>query len=126
VILSERLFHDRSLDIFAIGRKVASLWAKNDAASHFVFGKSLGKAFYKVAAAPPPTTTQVVITTGVAILLLALFSTGVAILSHPLQKKLGFRQRQLENLIQTVNDKLLVELTRGLKKAAKARPDISI
>lgn len=116
VLVSELLFKDRSMDIFAIGRKIASLWAKNEATSKFAFGKTLGRAFYSVAPPPAPTTTQVIITTGLGILLLALFSTTVGVLSHPLQVKLGFRQRQLENLLDTVNGKLLIELTRCLKK----------
>jgi hypothetical protein len=117
LITSQILFKDKSLDIFSLGKKLAGRWAHKDAVEHFAFGKKLGHVFYKMAPAPGPTLTQILITTGVVIALLALFSTAITVLSHPLQRKLGFRQKQLEALLETVNGKLLVELSKELKKS---------
>lgn len=117
LITSQMLFKDRSLDIFSLGKKLAGRWAHKDAVEHFAFGKKLGHVFYKVAPTPGPTLTQILVTTGAVIALLALFSTAVTVLSHPLQRRLGLRQKQLEALLETVNGKLLVELSKDLKKS---------
>ncbi len=107
---------DKSLDIFHLSRKIAQLWAKRDAASHFVFGKKWGQAFYNVAAPPPPTMTQIVITTAIGISILALLSTFAGALSYPLQKTVGLQKMQLESLITSVADKLLIELSKKIKQ----------
>ena len=116
VLFADKTFGDSSLDVFGLGRKFASLWARKDAENGFFLGKSLGRAFYSVAPPPPPTTTQVFLTTTVAILLLALFSTAVGVLSYPVQTKLGFRRKQLDLLVESVGDKLLLKLTKHLKR----------
>lgn len=119
LIVSQFLFKDRSLDIFAISRRIAARWAKKDAVSHFAFGKNLGRVFYNVAPAPHATTTQIVITTGIAILLLSVVSTAISVFSYPIQRRLGFRQTQLEALMEVVNARLLVELSKSLKRSSK-------
>lgn len=118
LLFSELRFHDRSLDIFGIGRRVAALWAHDRAVSEFAFGKKLGKAFYGVVPAPPPSTSQIVLATAIGIAVVALFSTLVGMLSYPVQTRLGFRQKQLEGLIDSVSDRLLVDMTKYLKRAA--------
>lgn len=114
-------FGDNSLDIFKLSRNIARLWAKNDATNHFIFGKSLGHAFYSVAGAPPPTTAQIFITTVIGVSLLALLSTAAAFFSYPLQKAVGFQKKQLEDLVGSVSDKLLIELSKKLKHQSKIR-----
>ncbi|MEZ0391234.1 MAG: DUF6635 family protein [Pseudobdellovibrionaceae bacterium] len=116
LLVADQMFGDRSLDIFGIGKKIASLWAQRDAEKSFFLGKSLGKAFYKVAPAPPPTNLQIFFATGLAILALALVSTLIGVLSHPLQKKLGFRQKQLETMVDNVGHRLFLCMNRSLKK----------
>ena len=118
VLFADKTFGDRTLDVFGLGRKFASMWARKDAENGFFLGKSLGRAFYSVAPPPPPTTTQVFVTTTVAILLLALFSTAVSVLSYPVQTKIGFRRKQLDLLVEGVGDKLLLKLTKHLKSQA--------
>jgi hypothetical protein len=120
LVASQMMFKDKSLDIFSLGKKIAGRWAHKDAVEHFAFGRKLGQVFYKIAPTPGPSTTRVVVTTGAIIALLALFSTAVTVLSHPLHRKLGFRQKQLESLIETVSAKLLVELSKDLKKSNRA------
>ena len=120
LIIGKINFGDKSLDIFDIGKNFASRWARTDAERHFVFGKNMGKAFYSVARAPAPTATQILISTSVVILALALFSTLVSVLSYPIQKKLGFRKRQLELLVEAVSDRLLLKLSKQIKAAANS------
>jgi hypothetical protein len=115
-LFSELRFHDRTLDIFGIGRRVAGLWARDKAVSEFAFGKKLGKAFYGVVPAPPPSTSQIVLATAIGIAIVALFSTVVGMLSYPVQTRLGFRKKQLESLIDSLSDRLLIDLTKFLKK----------
>ena len=115
LIIGKINFGDKSLDIFDIGKNFASRWAKSDAESHFVFGKNMGKEFYSLAKAPAPTTTQIIISTSVVILALALFSTLVSVLSYPLQKKLGFRKKQIELLVEAVGDRLLLKLSKQVR-----------
>lgn len=47
--LAGKKFGDSSLDLFGIGKKIASLWAKDEAVSSFMFGKTLGEAYYNFA-----------------------------------------------------------------------------
>lgn len=114
VIIAQMAFGDRSLDLFGIGRRIASLWAKSEAESKFIFGRSLGKAFYSIAPPPPPTTGQVFLTTLVVLLALSLLSTAVGILSHPLQKKMGLRQKQMDNLVNVIGERLLVHFSKTI------------
>ena len=115
LIIGKINFGDKSLDIFDIGKNFAFRWARTDAESHFVFGKNMGKAFYRLTGAPAPTTMQILVATSVAVLALSLFSTLVSVLSYPLQKKLGFRKKQIELLVEAVGDRLFLKLSKQVK-----------
>jgi hypothetical protein len=115
LLAAQTFFGDRSLDVFMMGRRWAALWSRQKAEQHFFLGKKIGHAFYRVVHAPAPTTGQVVLATGIALAILAVFSTFVNIVSYPVQSRLGFQTKQLEKLLSTAEDKLLLLLTKGLK-----------
>lgn len=123
VIASDRLFGDKSLDVFGLGKKIAGLWAKDDAANQFFLGKELGRAFYSIAAPPPPSTMQVLLVTTGLLFALAALSTLVSALSIPLQKKLGITSKQLGKLVESTGDKLLLEEAK--RERERKSPDFS-
>ncbi len=99
-----------------MGRRWAAFWAREDAVKGFFLGKDLGRTFYSFVHPPPPTTPQVFMATTIGLVLLALFSTGMSALSYPTRGKLGIEKKQLEKLIQSVEDKLILRFTKGLKQ----------
>jgi hypothetical protein len=111
---AQYFFGDRSLDVFAMGRRWAGLWARREATSHFFLGRKVGHLFYQVVKPPPPTTNQVIIATMAALGLLAVFSSLINVLSLPVQSKFGFQEKQLRKLLRTVEDRLLLLFAKGL------------
>jgi len=103
LLVGHFVFGDRSLDIFGIGRRIASGWARDRAESHFFLGKSLGHAFYQIAPPPEATTSQIVGATAIALLSLAVLNVVFNVTAWPLQQKLGLRQKQLNQLIESLD-----------------------
>jgi hypothetical protein len=115
IFLADKKFGSNSLDLFGIGKEIAAIWAKNKAVSNFVFGKNLGKAFYNFAP-PVPTSNQIMIATVASILIFSLLSSGIGVLSYPIQNKFGLCRKQLQSLIECTYDKLIVSVIKSLKK----------
>ena len=113
VLVARRFFNDSSLNIIGISKRWAGQWARKDATSHFLLGPKLGKLYYQYAPAPPASSKEIFLATIYSIVILALFSTIVNILSYPVQNKLGFQKKQFQKLIQAVEDKLLLRFTVG-------------
>lgn len=113
LICAQYFFGDRSLDLFAMGRRWAALWRHQEAVKQFPLGHKLGRFFYKVVPPPPPTSNQVYLATGIALGLLAVFSTLINIFGFPARTALGFQTAQLAKLIQNVEDKILLRLTKS-------------
>jgi hypothetical protein len=107
------VFKDGSLNAFGLGRKIASLWAKDDAASHFFLGKSLGNAFYSIAP-PEPTTWQVVLATALTLVGIGVVSTAVAVVSIPLRRKLGLQKRSLNRLLDSIHDRWVLKIAKDI------------
>jgi hypothetical protein len=105
------LFHDGSLNAFGLGRKLASIWAKDNAASNFFLGKSLGNAFYSIAP-PEPTTWQVILATSLTLIGIGVVSTAVAVISIPLRRKLGLQKRSLSRLLDSIHDKWVLKIAK--------------
>lgn len=107
-------FGDKTLGVFGIGNRFARKMAHDKAASGFVFGEKLGSAFYK-AFPPEPTNTQVYLATfGVGVLLTAL-SLLIAVMSDPLRKQLGLHKKNLNSLIENLEEKLFLQLKKEIK-----------
>lgn len=107
-------FGDKTLGVFDIGNRLARKMANDKAASGFVFGEKLGSAFYNVFPVAP-TQTQIYLTTlGVGVLLTAL-SLITATLSDPLRKNLGLHQKNLNNLIDNLEEKLFLQIKKEIK-----------
>ncbi len=106
------IFQDGTLNVFGIGRRIATLWAKDDAASNFFLGKSLGNAFYSIAP-PDPTTFQIVLATGVTLVAISVVSTVVAVISIPIRKKLGLQKRSLNRLLDSIHDRWVLKIAKG-------------
>lgn len=112
------LFGDHSLGISGIGDQIARNRAKDRAVSTFMFGSSLGSAFYSVFP-PKPSFWQVVSATLTVGLFVTTMSLLVGMLSDPWLKRMGFQHTQLNMLIDAVEDHLHRQLRKRLKPALR-------
>ena len=111
-------FGDHSLGISGIGDQIARNRAKDNAASKFMFGASLGSAFYSVFP-PKPSFWQVVGATLTVGLFITAMSLLVGMLSDPCLKRVGFQHTQLNLLIDAVEECLHRQLRKRLKPALR-------
>jgi uncharacterized protein DUF6635 len=111
-------FGDHSLGISGIGDQIARSRAKDKATSTFLFGASLGSAFYSVFP-PKPSFWQVVVATLTVGLFVTAMSLLVGLLSDPCLKRVGFQHTQLNSLIDAVEDCLYRQLRKRLKPALR-------
>jgi hypothetical protein len=111
-------FGNHSLGISGIGDQIARNRAKDRAASTFMFGSSLGSAFYSVFP-PKPSFWQVVGATLIVGLFVTAMSLLVGMLSDPWLKRMGFQHTQLNMLIDAVEDHLHRQLRKTLKPALR-------
>jgi len=107
-------FGDHSLGISGMGDQIAGNRAKDKAASTFVFGASLGSAFYSVFP-PKPSFWEVVGATLIVGLFITAMSLFVGMLSDPCLKRAGFQQTRLNVLIDAVEDCLHRQVRKRLK-----------
>jgi len=111
-------FGDHSLGISGIGDQIARSRAKDRAASTFLFGSSLGSAFYSVFP-PKPSFWQVMGATITVGLFVTAMSLLVGMLSDPCLKRVGLQHTQLTALIDAMEDHLHRQLRKRLKPALK-------
>ncbi len=111
-------FGDKTLGVFGIGNRIARKMAHDKAASGFVFGEQLGSAFYN-AFPPEPTKTQVYLITLAVGVLLTAFSLLAAVMSDPVRKNLGLQKRNLNNLIEGLEEKLFLQVKKEIKKSLR-------
>lgn len=116
VWVARKFFHDGSLDVFGIGKKMAAGWAREDAVSGFFLGRSAGNFYYDLAGAPKPSSKQMFLGTAISMFLLALFSTLVNVMSYPVQSQLGFKRKQIDRLLRNVEDRVLLRFTKASRK----------
>ena len=107
-------FGDHSLGISGMGDQIAGNRAKDKAASTFVFGASLGSAFYSVFP-PKPSFWEVVGATLIVGLFITAMSLLVGLLSDPCLKRVGFQHTRLNVLIDAVEDCLHRQIRKRLK-----------
>ena len=107
-------FGDHSLGISGIGDQIARNRAKDNAASSFMFGASLGSAFYSVFP-PKPSVWQVVGATLIVGLCITAMSLLVGMLSDPCLKRVGFQHTQLNVLIDAVEEGLHRQVRKHIK-----------
>jgi hypothetical protein len=107
-------FGDHSLGISGMGDQIAGTRAKDKAASTFVFGASLGSAFYSVFP-PKPSFWEVVGATLIVGLFITAMSLLVGLLSDPCLKRAGFQHTRLNMLIDAVEDCLHRQIRKRLK-----------
>jgi len=111
-------FGDHSLGISGMGDQIAGNRAKERAVSTFMFGASLGSAFYSVFP-PKPSFWQVAGTTLAVGLFVTAMSLLVGMLSDPCLKRVGFQHARLNVLIDAVEDCLYRQARKRLKPALK-------
>jgi hypothetical protein len=111
-------FGDHSLGISGIGDQIAKNRAKDKAASTFMFGASLGSAFYSVFP-PKPSFWEVVGATLFVGLFITAMSLLVGMLSDPCLKRVGLQHTQLNMLIDAVEDSLHRQVRKRLKPAIR-------
>jgi hypothetical protein len=107
-------FGDHSLGISGIGGLIARNRAKDQAASTFIFGSSLGSAFYSVFP-PNPSFWQVMGATLIVGLSVTAMSLLVGMLSDPCLKRVGFQHTRMNVLIDAVEDCLHRQVRKRLK-----------
>jgi hypothetical protein len=108
------VFGDHSLSISGIGEKLARDRAKDKAASTFIFGSSLGSAFYSVFP-PNPSFWEIAGATLLVGLFITAISLLVGLLSDPCLKRIGFQHSQLNLLIDAVEDCLHRQTRKRIK-----------
>lgn len=111
-------FGDHSLGISGIGGLIARNRAKEEAASTFMFGSSLGSAFYSVFP-PDPSFWQVTGATLMVGLSVTAMSLLVGLLSDPCLKRVGFQHTRLDVLIDAVEDCLHRQIRIRLKPSLR-------
>lgn len=111
-------FGNHSLGILGIGDQIARNRARDNASSKFMFGASLGSAFYSVFP-PKPSFWQVVGATLTVGLFVTAMSLLVGMLSDPCLKRVGFQHTQLNVLMDAVEDCLHRQLRKRLKPALR-------
>ena len=111
-------FGDHSLGISGIGGLIARNRAKEEAASTFIFGSSLGSAYYSIFQ-PNPSYWQVTGATLIVGLVVTVMSLLVGLVSDPCLKRVGFQHTRLEMLIDAVEDSLHRQARKRLKPAHK-------
>jgi hypothetical protein len=107
-------FGDHSLGISGIGNVLARNRAKEEASSTFIFGSSLGSAFYSVFP-PNPSYWQVAGATLIVGLAVTVMSLLVGLLSDPCLKRVGFQHARLNVLIDAIEDCLHRQVRKRLK-----------
>ncbi|HEV8620163.1 MAG TPA: DUF6635 family protein [Nitrospiraceae bacterium] len=107
-------FGDYSLGISGIGDQIAGKRARDNAASTFMLGASLGSAFYSVFP-PKPSFWQVVGATLTVGLFITAMSLLVGMMSDPCLKRVGFQHTRLNVLIDAVEDCLHRQIRKHLK-----------
>jgi hypothetical protein len=107
-------FGDHSLGISGIGSVLARNRAKEEAASTFILGSSLGSTFYSVFP-PNPSFWQVMGATLIVGLAVTVMSLLVGLLSDPCLKRVGFQHARLNMLIDAVEDCLHRQVRKRLK-----------
>jgi len=111
-------FGDHSLGISGMGDLIAGNRAKERAVSTFMFGASLGSAFYSVFP-PKPSFWQVAGATLTVGLFVTAMSLLVGMLSDPCLKRVGFQHTRLNMLIDAVEDCLHRQVRKRLNPALK-------
>lgn len=113
------LFGDRTLGVLGLGNKIAHKMAHDKAASGFFLGKSLGSTFYH-AFPPEPSRIQVFAATlGVGFFLTAL-SLITSFMSDPLRKGLGLHKKNLNVLVDSLEDILFMHFRKEIKRSVKS------
>ncbi len=107
-------FGDHSLGISGIGGVIARNRAKEEAASTFIFGSSLGSTYYSIFP-PNPSYWQVTGATLIVGLAVTVMSLLVGMLSDPCLKRVGFQHTRLNVLIDAVEDCLHRQVRKRLK-----------
>ena len=107
-------FGDHSLGISGIGGVIARNRAKEEAASTFIFGSSLGSTYYSIFP-PNPSYWQVTGATLIVGLAVTVMSLLVGLVSDPCLKRVGFQHTRLDMLIDAVEDCLHQQIRKRLK-----------
>ena len=115
VLLSHFTFGDKSLDLFGLGNKIAKKWAYEKASSEFFLGEGLGKVFYRYSP-PTPTEKNVYLFTSLVLIGFAVLTTIISVFSIPTQKRFGITSRQLHQLIDTINDRLILKVAKSTRE----------
>ena len=111
-------FGDHSLGISGIGDLIARKRAKEAAVSTFMFGSSLGSAYYSVFP-PNPSFWQATGATLVVGFSITGMSLLVGLLSDPCLKRVGFQHTRLHVLIDAVEDCLHRQVRKQLRPALR-------
>jgi len=113
------MFGNSNLGVGGLGEKVARKIARDNASSHFIFGKKMGTTFYSIFP-PQPTKGQILIATVAVGLLLTVFSLIASVLSDPIRKNLGLQKSKMNSLIDDLEKLLLINLRKKVQEDLRA------
>ncbi|MDZ4661271.1 MAG: DUF6635 family protein [Pseudomonadota bacterium] len=104
-----KIFFDRgNIDIFGLVSGIGGYMARDRAASDFIFGKDLGRAFYSVVT-PEVSWIDLFLASVVFFLFLSFVAGVFSTLYFPLRKKLGLEEKKLHRMIKEIEHHLLLE-----------------
>ncbi len=109
-------FGDRSIGVLGMGDRIARSFARDRAASDFFLGKEIGSGFYSIFP-PQPTGFQLVVATAAVGFLLTLISVFASFMSDPVRKQFGLHRKKLGNLIEDLEDALIVQVRKAVRKS---------
>ncbi|RXJ73936.1 hypothetical protein CS022_06545 [Veronia nyctiphanis] len=97
----------------SLGSTLASTIAYHSAVSSFAFGNTLGAMYYSVIPASATKATLALSTGGVAVAL-GIVASYTGMLTDPLQKSLGWHDKKLNKLIDSLEQQLCAESDSAL------------
>jgi hypothetical protein len=115
LLVAYLLFGKVALSPYDMGRRLADSSARDHAASRFVLGRGLGRAFYSIFPTHP-TTMQIVLWSAAVIFSLGALTAVIGVLSDPVQQYLGVHRRQLNRLLDACEDRLVLHAAKNLNE----------
>lgn len=113
-ILGLTLLHQFTPGSFSAGTAIAQIVAKQQAASGFVLGETLGHFYYTLFPVSPPVEI-IAVTVLLVMVTIALVAAFSGMLHDPIQKFTGIHQRRMNKLLDAIEKNATQSLPKGYR-----------